>query len=630
MSSRYVWEVYDFSYQMTYSLNDGGDNLRVVTENEDYVFQSDTCSFSSVTGRYTLTGDVAVELVPTYNGTMAGEDPAAAYLATGSSASQKSFTNVFQRNSTSGYWWYRDADGDAVWIYHTKETRYYTAKEVKGGFLWYVTSAAFDYPNDGPSGGYWYDSLMGHAADPSNVAIPQSITGGETIQIVVTENTNSNLHKYGTISYDYQYRLNGGSWQTLTRSTDTTESLEIPAGTTSVQVRVRVRDNLGFISEDWVASETVEVFNNQPPGAPGSITASNVVSGRYATITLTSASDPDGYIANYIYERSIDGGSWQQITTSGALSIQDQVSEDWATVQYRACAVDNNGAQGPYVTSQLYTLNTGYIMIAGPDEDLGTRRGPFGLSVTIGVSGESGSSVTDIAVTVTLDGGTIYSGVRDAGEDLTVIIDTRFLKTGSHTIQIVAEKGGAYMPATAAFVFDVPVFNMSLLEGARAGLIQNSLGEGKLPYTLAQLVIVDETGKTLADMLEDLAAPDEPETPDSPAVQTASGTYTGAGTYGQTSRNSLTFDFEPELLIVAAANYTSPGMVMKGYYGANIPYLVWTGQPGSAVEDEHFGTAHNAVSVSGQTIRWYSVDAASQLNTSGTTYYYFAAGRTGA
>ena len=624
MSSRYVWEVYDFSYQMTYSLNDGGDNLRVVTENEDYVFQSDTCSFSSVTGRYTLTGDVAVDLVPTYKGTMAGENPGAVYLATGSSASQKSFTNVFQRNATSGYWWYRDADGDAVWIYHTKETRYYTAKEVKGGFIRYVTSAAFDYPNDGPSGGYWYDSLLAHAADPSNVAIPQSITGGETIQIVVTENTNSNLHKYGTISYDYQYRLNGGSWQTLTRSTDTTESLEIPAGTTSVQVRVRVRDNLGFISEDWVASETVEVFNNQPPGAPGSITASNVVSGRYATITLTSASDPDGYIANYIYERSIDGGSWQQIT------IQDQVSEDWATVQYRACAVDNNGAQGPYVTSQLYTLNTGYIMIAGPDDDLGTRRGPFGLSVTIGVSGESGSSVTDIAVTVTLDGGTIYSGVRDAGEDLTVIIDTRFLKTGSHTIQIVAEKGGAYMPATAAFVFDVPVFNMSLLEGARAGLIQNSLGEGKLPYTLAQLVIVDETGKTLADVLEDLAAPDEPETPDSPAVQTASGTYTGAGTYGQTSRNSLTFDFEPELLIVAAANYTSPGMVMEGYYGANIPYLVWTGQPGSAVEDEHFGTAHNAVSVSGQTIRWYSVDAASQLNAQNTTYYYFAAGRTGA
>lgn len=621
MSSRYVWEVYDFEYQMTYTTNEGGEDLRY---SDDYFIFGETASFSRLTGQYTLGGDIktgkasSLSLVPN----------SYVYAASASSENTRSFNGVFWTSSKSLYWRISSADGTYV-LTNDKDTRYYYAEEAKGEFVRYVTSAAFNYPNDGPSGGYWYDSLMVHAADPSNVAIPQSITGGETIQIVVTENTNSNLHKYGTISYDYQYRLNGGSWQTLTRSTDTTESLEIPAGTTSVQVRVRVRDNLGFISEDWVASETVEVFNNQPPGAPGSITASNVVSGRYATITLTSASDPDGYIANYIYERSIDGGSWQQIATSGALSIQDQVSEDWATVQYRACAVDNNGAQGPYVTGQLYTLNTGYIMIAGPDEDLGTRRGPFGLSVTIGVSGESGSSVTDIAVTVTLDGGIIYSGVRDAGEDLTVLIDTRFLKTGSHTIQIVAEKGGAYMPATAAFVFDVPVFNMSLLEGARAGLIQNSLGEGKLPYTLAQLVIVDETGKTLADMLEDLAAPDEPETPDGPAVQAASGTYTGAGTYGSNSRNSLTFDFEPELLIVMPASGTSAGHASENTYpfgGGSVfaNMLVWTGQPGAASNQD------NVVSVSGGTVRWYGASAAAQLNTSGTTYYYFAAGRTGA
>lgn len=621
MSSRYVWEVYDFEYQMTYMTNEGGEDLRY---SDDYFIFGETASFSGLTGQYTLGGDIktgkasSLSLVPNRY----------VYAASASSENTRSFNGVFWTSSTSLYWRINSTDGTYV-LTNDKDTRYYYAEQVKGEFLRYVTSAAFNYPNDGPSGGYWYDSLMVHAADPSNVAIPQSITGGETIQIVVTENTNSNLHKYGTISYDYQYRLNGGSWQTLTRSTDTTESLEIPAGTTSVQVRVRVRDNLGFISEDWVASETVEVFNNQPPGAPGSITASNVVSGRYATITLTSASDPDGYIANYIYERSIDGGSWQQITVSGSLSIQDQVSEDWATVQYRACAVDNNGAQGPYVTGQLYTLNTGYIMIAGPDEDLGTRRGPFGLSVTIGVSGESGSSVTDIAVTVTLDGGIIYSGVRDAGEDLTVLIDTRFLKTGSHTVQIVAEKGGAYMPATAAFVFDVPVFNMSLLEGARAGLIQNSLGEGKLPYTLAQLVIVDETGKTLADMLEDLAAPDEPETPDGPAVQAASGTYTGAGTYGSNSRNSLTFDFEPELLIVMPASGTSAGHASENTYpfgGGSVfaNMLVWTGQPGAASNQD------NVVSVSGGTVRWYGASAAAQLNTSGTTYYYFAAGRTGA
>ena len=625
MSSRYVWGRYvgipqqELSqiYKLTSETVDNeGVNL---TKEQDYMFWLGTgCTCDEYTGKMSVTGTKQYQGGSGHTGDTYG---AGYILLADNTVLYSSNWKAVDEVLGMGY----GLRGGSRKYSSYLTTEYYTVY-TQGEFIeWVSSSSSYSYPYDEGDeyDGYYYGYEGRDNIDPQSVSLPSSIMGGTAAAIIV-DPSDEKVYE-GTVSYDYQYRLNGGSWQTAENG-----SFEVPEGTSSVQARARAKDDIGFTSSTWVTSGTVTVRDNQPPGAPGSITASNVVSGRYATITLTSASDPDGYIANYIYERSIDGGSWQQITVSGSLSVQDQVSEDWATVQYRACAVDNNGAQGPYVTGQLYTLNTGYIMIAGPDGDLGTRRGPFGLSVTIGVSGESGGSVTDIAVTVTLDGETIYSGVRDAGEDLTVIIDTRFLKTGSHTVQIVAEKGGAYMPATAAFVFDVPVFSMSLLEGARAGLIQNSQGEGKLPYTLAQMVIVDETGKTLADVLEDLAAPDEPETPDSPAVQTASGTYTGAGTYGQTSRNSLTFDFEPELLVVAAANYTSPGMVMDGYYGANIPYLVWTGQPGSAVEDEYGGTAHNAVSVSGQTIRWYSVDAASQLNARNTQYYYFAAGRTGA
>ena len=147
----------------------------------------------------------------------------------------------------------------------------------------------------------------------------------------------------------------------------------------------------------------------------------------------------------------------------------------------------------------------------------------------------------------------------------------------------------------------------------------------------AMLFVTDEPVGvlTLADMLEDLAAPDEPETPDGPAVQAASGTYTGAGTYGSNSRNSLTFDFEPELLIVMPASGTSAGHAGENTYpfgGGSVfaNMLVWTGQPGTASNQD------NVVSVSGGTVRWYGASAAAQLNTSGTTYYYFAAGRTGA
>ena len=94
-------------------------------------------------------------------------------------------------------------------------------------------------------------------------------------------------------------------------------------------MRVRVQDSLGYVQPDWVYSETVEVFNNQPPSAPGSIRAENVVSGKYATITITSATDSDGYIAEYIYERSVDGGSWSQAARSGSLSYMDLIDADW-------------------------------------------------------------------------------------------------------------------------------------------------------------------------------------------------------------------------------------------------------------------------------------------------------------
>ena len=51
------------------------------------------------------------------------------------------------------------------------------------------------------------------------------------------------------------------------------------------------------------------------------------------------------------------------------------------------------------------------------------------------------------------------------------------------------------MPAQAAFVFELKTLDMSLVANAQAGIIQNDKGEAKLPYTFAQMVIVDETGK---------------------------------------------------------------------------------------------------------------------------------------
>ena len=108
-------------------------------------------------------------------------------------------------------------------------------------------------------------------------------------------------------------------------------------------------------SDLWVSDDgTLSI--NQPPSAPSSIAASNVIGNQNATVTLGAATDEDGTIANYIYERQVDGGRWTQFASTSSLSVTDSINDSWTTVTYRAKAVDNLGAEGPYATSQAYTV----------------------------------------------------------------------------------------------------------------------------------------------------------------------------------------------------------------------------------------------------------------------------------
>ena len=102
-----------------------------------------------------------------------------------------------------------------------------------------------------------------------------------------------------------------------------------------------------------------------------------------------------------------------------------------------------------------------------------------------------------------------------------------------------------------------------------------------------------------------------------------SGSYTGTGTYGGDNKNSLTFDGTPKLLIVSST-------VSSAYGGSRTyPQLIFVyGESGSIASLITNGSdifASATVSMSGNTVSWYSADAAAQqLNVSGTKYYYIA------
>ena len=93
----------------------------------------------------------------------------------------------------------------------------------------------------------------------------------------------------------------------------------------------------------------------------------------------------------------------------------------------------------------------------------------------------------------------------------------------------------------------------------------------------------------------------------------ATGSYVGTGTYGASNPNTLTFEFEPKIIII--------GNDRGGVY---INFYFWgaVGMNGA----NNFA-AENIVSTSNFTISWYHPsDVSGQLNASGITYNYIAIG----
>ena len=239
-----------------------------------------------------------------------------------------------------------------------------------------------------------------------------------------------------------------------------------------------------ILDSELSVSDDGTVSTNEPPTAPGSISVSGVVASGTATITLTAATDPDGTIASYRYERSVDSGSWTQFADVNSLTQTDSVSGDWGTVAYRACAVDNAGEAGPYATSETETVNSGWVTIGGPDSALGQRIKPFTLSAVVNVTGATGTP--SLTVTCALDGKQESPQSITAGSDASIFVDTRVLATGQHTIQMTAEASD-YLPANKAWQFSVPMDELP--DGGRAEQLWDDDGNAIFPRTTSQQVI---------------------------------------------------------------------------------------------------------------------------------------------
>lgn len=461
-----------------------------------------------------------------------------------------------------------------------------TATQIKGSLQGYASSATDGaYPADGVSGNSWYTKQGSDNIDASAVSIPSTIMGGTQITITVTPGTGKVYA--GTVSYIYQVKLGSGSWTTIATTTATTKTYTVPYGTESIQVRVQAKDDIGFTSSDYATSSAVTVINNQPPTAPGSIEVTNVVSGQQCTITITAATDPDGTVESYIYERSVDGSAWEQIANVNALTYNDTINAEWGTVAYRAKAVDDDGDSGPYVTSQTSVVNSGWVIISGPANDMGDKPAPFEFELSVSISGQETSD--NITVDITLDGKSVYSQAVAPNTPISIDVDTRTMRTGSHSFAVAATCD-TYVPASGEYTFNVP--EITIPDGGRMDQLEGQDGETIFPITLARAVAgLENYG------VESKVHP---------------GAYTGTGTFGTDNPNSLEFEFEPKMVLV------------QGTAG-RVAILIKPSGVGVSIGPSESTTLN--VTWQGKTVSWYNaLNAANQMNTENETYSYTAFG----
>lgn len=540
MSTRYVWNRYDDEYTLVRSSIANNTILKITASaNREIHYTTEDVSrprYSSVSGEFALRN------VSTKNLNEGDSQDCTYFYLTGEEdtvyGDSGDSVNVRYNDSSS----IRVSSSATLYRYRTQRAADYDDPQ---GSVSSASSGA--YPTDGWRSPYWYEYQGADTIDPAAVSLPASIFGGDTVTATVTPSAGKVYG--GTVTYTWQYRLDGGAWQSLASGTAATQQLTVPAGTNTVEVQVRANDDLGFTSSTWVSSGAVSVTNNLAPSAPGSIDVTAPVAGQPVTVTLTAATDPDGTVAAYVIERWVDsvyGGYWLQVQNSAALTFTETVGADWQSVQYRAAAVDDEGAQGPYLESGTLPVSTGAVTLTGPASGQGEHAQPFDLGpITLGLTPAGTDS--GIAFAVLLDGAETVSASQAAGDEITLRVDPRVMARGAHTITVTASKE-AYTTAMAQYTYTVPAWDGSDIAGGKSGRFEDHLGNKLLPKTLAQ----DSLGPGGADMATLIAEAQAAAAaaPLEPVVRAAppSGSYAlSPGVlydFTQADATALTFTFE--------------------------------------------------------------------------------------
>lgn len=147
----------------------------------------------------------------------------------------------------------------------------------------------------------------------------------------------------------------------------------IPSNAAEAEIYYRLGFTDGNSPVQYVNSRQASAAQNEPPTVPAFLTVAGAaletgVSGLSAAVlSWGESTDPDGNLAGYLLERSVNGAGFTQIYKGPLLTYSDgDEKEKWETVSYRVSAYDALDAFSGCCTTAVFPVTLNHAPVITP------------------------------------------------------------------------------------------------------------------------------------------------------------------------------------------------------------------------------------------------------------------------
>ena len=282
---------------------------------------------------------------------------------------------------------------------------------------------------------------------PSGITYGQP-RAGEPLEIF----TGGSLDPDGdAVTYVWERSTDVQNWAQIASGSALSIIDTVPTIGATIKYRVKAVDAHGAESE-YFEGPIVSIYYNQPPTVPASISYAAPKADKVMAVTCTAVTDPENDAFSYVWERSIDGGTYSQAGITDLPVFNYTVPASGTTLALRVKVVDARGNESAYRTGSTLTISYNKApTISGTDGNRGILTEPFSYAYFV-TDTDVGDKIT---VVEKLDDVIIRTYTVTSGSQYTASISRKMwlaLGNGIHTLTITAtDPDGASATRTITF-----------------------------------------------------------------------------------------------------------------------------------------------------------------------------------